>query len=99
MKQVKVWLENTEAIKWVRRNENGGNVYAMVPAQRKFIGRCEATAEAVAELAGVDVDVATEALALPGEPVFIGEFSPQSLVVNFYLVVTYSAQKRTRGRK
>jgi len=95
MAKVKVWLENTEAIKLVRRNESGENVYAMIPAQRKFLGRCEATAEAVAELAGVDVDVAGEALANPGEAVFICEYPIPPLVVNFYLVVTYSAQKRT----
>jgi len=99
MTQVKVWLENTEAIKWVRRNEKGENVYVTVPAQSKLLGRCEATAEAVAELAGVNVHVAEKALAKPGEPVFIGEFSNPPLVINFYLVVTYSAQRRTRKRK
>jgi hypothetical protein len=98
MARVEVWLENTEAIKLVRRSEKGENVYAAIPAQKKLLGRCEATAKAVAELCGIDESIAAEALAHPGEPVFLCEWSVPPLVVNLYLVV-YPIQKSTQKHK
>jgi hypothetical protein len=98
MAQVEVWLENTEVIRWGRRNEKGEIVYDLFPAQQKLIGRCKATPEAVAGLAGVAVPIAAQALSQPGEPVFIGQRRVRSLSVDLFLVV-YPYQKRTKKRQ
>jgi hypothetical protein len=98
MAQVEVWLENTEVIRWGRRNEKGEIVIDLYPAQQELIGRCKATPEAVAALAGVDVAIAAKALEQPGEPVFIRQRRVPPLRVELYLVV-YPYQKRTKKRK
>jgi len=98
MAQVEVWLENTEAIGWGRRNERGEIVLDLFPAQQQFIGRCKATPEAVASLARVDIAIAAQALAQPGEPVFIRQQPVPPLSVALYLVV-YPYQKRSKKRK
>jgi len=96
MAWVEVWLENTEAIRWGRRNERGEIVFDLFPAQEKLVGRCKATPEAVAALAGVGKELAAEALSKMGEPVFIGAMGQKP--VDFYLVV-YPYQKRSHKRK
>jgi ketosteroid isomerase-like protein len=98
MAQVEVWLENTEVIQWGRRNEKGEIVLDLFPAQQELIGRCEATPEAVAALAGVGIAIAAEALSHSGEPVFIRRQPVPPLYVDLYLVV-YPYQKRTKKRK
>jgi hypothetical protein len=98
MAQVEVWLENTEAIGWGRRNEKGEIVLDLFPAQQQFIGRCKATPEAVAALAGVELPIAEQALQQPGEPVFVGQRQVPPLSVDLFLVV-YPYQKRSKKRK
>jgi len=98
MAWVEVWIENTEVIRWGRRNEKGEIVYDLFPAQQKLIGRCKATPEAVASLAGVGIAVAAQALSQPGEPVFIRQQPVPPLTVDLYLVV-YPYQKRTQKHK
>jgi hypothetical protein len=96
MAWVEVWLENTEVIRWGRRNEKGMIVYDLFPAQKKLIGRCEATPKAIAELVGIDEELAGEALSKLGEPVFIGDRIVSSLRVNFYLIVYPTRAPRNR---
>jgi hypothetical protein len=98
MAQVEVWLENTEVIRWGRRNKKGEIMIDLFPAQQKLIGRCEAIPEAVAALAGVDIAIATKALEQPGDPIFVREQRVPPLCVDLYLVV-YPYQKRTKKRK
>jgi hypothetical protein len=98
MVQVEVWLENTEVIRWGWCDEKGKFDYYLFPAEQKLIGRCKATPEAVAALAGVDIDIAAAALVQPGEPVFIRKEPVPPLSVDLYLVV-YPCQKRTNKHK
>ncbi len=92
MKWVEVWLENTETIGFVLGSKSGDGRLILVPAEQKLMGRCEATKRAVAQLAGVSEEIAAQALAQPGEPVFIRKKAVSSLHVSLYLVV-YPTQK------
>jgi hypothetical protein len=98
MERVEVWLENTEAIRWGWSNEKGQIVQYLFPARQKLIGRCTATPEAVAALAGVELPIAEQALQQPGEPVFIGQRQVPPLSVDLFIVV-YPYQKRSKKRK
>jgi hypothetical protein len=87
MVREQVWVEDVEVIRVMRRNENGDVVYIEVPGRKKWLGRCEATPEAVARLAEVAQSIASEALSTPGEAVLILEHQIPPMVVRFYLVV------------
>jgi hypothetical protein len=52
------------------------------------LGECEATPEAVAELADVEIEEAAEALARPGEPLLVGELYQGDVSADLYLVVS-----------
>jgi hypothetical protein len=86
MKQVEVWLINGESSRTVHEHF-GQLVEAYIVARAKFLGECEATLEAVSELADVELEEAAEALANPGEPVFVGEIYQGDVSAGLYLVV------------
>ena len=86
MERVQVWLTNEESSRSV--HEHFGQIAeAYIPARMEFLGECEATPEAVAELADVEVDEAAEALARPGEPLLVGELYQGDVSAELYLVV------------
>jgi len=86
MERVEVWLTNEESSRSVHEYF-GQLVEAYIPARTEFLGECEATPEAVAELADVEVDKAAEALARPGEPLLVGEVDQGDVSAALYLVV------------
>jgi hypothetical protein len=86
MERVQVWLTNEESSRSVHEHF-GQIVEAYIPAREEFLGECEATPEAVAELADVEVDKAAEALARPGEPLLVGEVDQGDVSAALYLVV------------
>jgi hypothetical protein len=86
MERVQVWLTNEESSRSVHEHF-GQIVEAYIPAREEFLGECEATPEAVAELADVEVDKAAEALASPGELLLIGEVDQGDVSAALYLVV------------
>jgi len=86
MEQVQVWLTNEESIRSVHEHF-GQIVEAYIPARKEFLGECEATPEAVAELADVEVAEAAEALARHGEPLLVGELYQGDVSAELYLVV------------
>jgi hypothetical protein len=86
MERVEVWLVNEESSRSVHEHF-GQIVEAYIPAREEFLGECEATPEAVAELADVEVAEAAEALASPGEPLLVGELYQGDVSAELYLVV------------
>jgi len=86
MERVQVWLTNEESSRSVHEHF-GQIVEAYIPARTEFLGECEATPEAVAELADVEVAEAAEALAKPGEPLLVGELYQGDVSAELYLVV------------
>jgi hypothetical protein len=86
MERVQVWLTNEESSRSVHEHF-GQIVEAYIPARTEFWGECDATPEAVAELADVDADEAAEALARPGEPLLVGELYQGDVSAALYLVV------------
>jgi len=86
MKRVQVCLTNEESSRSVHEHF-GQIVEAYIPARKEFLGECEATPEAVAELADVDVAEAAEALASPGELLLVGELYQGDVSAKLYLVV------------
>jgi hypothetical protein len=86
MERVEVWLVNEESSRSVHEHF-GQIVEAYIPAREEFLGQCEATPEAVAELADVEVAEAAEALARPGEPLLVGELYQGDVSAKLYLVV------------
>jgi len=86
MERVEVWLVNEESSRSVHEHF-GQIVEAYIPAREEFLGECEATPEAVAELADVEVAEAAEALASPGEPLLVGELYQGDVSAKLYLVV------------
>jgi len=86
MKRVQVWLTNEESS--CSMHEHFGQIVeAYIPARKEFLGECEATPEAVAELADVEVAEAAEALGRPGEPLLVGELYQGDVSAALYLVV------------
>ena len=86
MERVEVWLVNEESSRSVHEHF-GQIVEAYIPAREEFLGECEATPEAVAELADVEIEEAAEALASPGEPLLVGEVDQGDVSAELYLVV------------
>jgi hypothetical protein len=86
MKRVKVWLINEESDRTVHEYF-GQMVEAYIPARKESLGVCEATPEAVAELADVELEEAAEALAKPGELVLVGEIYKGDVSAPLYLMV------------
>jgi hypothetical protein len=92
MKRVKVWLINEESDRTVHEYF-GQIVEAYIPPRETYLGVCEATPEAVAELADVEVEEAAEALAKPGEPVLVGEIYEGDVSAPLYLMVEMHSDK------
>jgi len=86
MERVQVWLTNEESSRSVHEHF-GQIVEAYIPAREEFLGECDATPEAVAELADVEIEEAAEALARPGEPLLVGELYQGDVSAELYLVV------------
>jgi len=86
MERVQVWLTNEESSRSMHEHF-GQIVEAYIPARKEFLGECEATPEAVAELADVEVAEAAEALASPGEPLLVGELYQGDVSAALYLMV------------
>ena len=86
MERVQVWLTNEESNRSMHEHF-GQIVEAYIPARKEFLGECDATPEAVAELADVEVDEAAEALARPGEPLLVGELYQGDVSAAHYLVI------------
>jgi len=86
MERVEVWLVNEESSRSAHEHF-GQLVEAYIPARTELFGECEATPEAVAELADVEVNEAAEALARPGEPLLVGELYQGDVSAALYLVV------------
>ena len=86
MERVQVWLTNEESSRSVHEHF-GQIVEAYIPARTEFLGECEASPEAVAELADVEVAEAAEALARPGELLLVGELYQGDVSAELYLVV------------
>ena len=86
MKRVQVWLINEESSRSV--HEHFGQIIESHIWERKvLLGECEATSEAVAELADVEVAKAAEALARPEHPLLIGELCRGDISAALYLMV------------
>jgi hypothetical protein len=86
MERVQVWLVNEESSRSVHEHF-GQIVEAYIPSREVFLGECEATPEAVAELADVELEEATAALSKPCELVYVGELYKGDVSANLYLVV------------
>jgi hypothetical protein len=86
MKRVQVWLVNEESSRTVHEHF-GQIVEAYIPPRDRFLGECDATPEAVAELADVEIEEAAEALSKPGEIVLVGELYKGDVSAELYLVV------------
>jgi hypothetical protein len=86
MERVEVWLVNEESSRTVHEHF-GQIVEAYIPAKEVFLGECEATPEAVAEVADVELEEAAAALSKPGELVYVGELYKGDVSANLYLVV------------
>ncbi len=86
MTRVEVWLINGESSRSVHEHF-GQIVEAYIPAKEEFLGECDATPEAVAELADVEIEEAAEALASPGELVSVGELYQGDVSAELFLVV------------
>jgi hypothetical protein len=90
MKRVQVWLVNEESSRSAHEHF-GQIVEAYIPSRERFLGECDATPEAVAELADVEIEEASEALSKPGELVLVGELYEGDVSAELYLMV-YPAQ-------
>ena len=86
MERVQVWLTNEESSRSMHEHF-GQIVEAYIPAHKEFLGECEATPEAVAELADVEVDEAAKALARLGESLLVGELYRGDVSAALYLMV------------
>jgi hypothetical protein len=86
MKRVQVWLVNEESSRTVHEYF-GQIVEAYIPSREVFLGECEATPEAVAELADVEIEEAAEALAKPNALVCVGELYEGDVSAKLYLLV------------
>jgi hypothetical protein len=87
MKRVQVWLVNEESSRTVHEHF-GQLVEAYIPSREVFFRECEATPEAVAELADVEIEEAAEALARPNELVGVGELYEGDVSAKLYLLVS-----------
>jgi len=87
MKRVEVWLINEESSRTVHEHF-GQMVEAYIPSREVFLGECEATPGAVAELADVEIEQAAEALAYPNELVCVGELYEGDVSAKLYLMVS-----------
>jgi len=87
MERVQVWLINEESDRTVHEHF-GQIVEAYIPAREEFLGVCEATPEAVAELADVKIEEALEALSRPDQLVCIGELYEGDVSVKLYLMIS-----------
>jgi len=86
MTRVEVWLVNEESTRTVHEHF-GQIVEAYIPERERFLGECEATPEAVAELADVEIEEAAAALSKPSELVWVGELYEGDVSAGLYLVV------------
>jgi hypothetical protein len=86
MERVQVWLVNEESSRSVHEHF-GQIVEAYIPSREVFLGECEATPEAVAELADVELEEAAVALFKPGELVCVGELYEGDVSAALYLMV------------
>jgi len=86
MERVQVWLINEESSRTVHEHF-GQIVESYIPWREQILGVCDATPEAVAELADVEVEEAAEALASPGELLLVGELYQGDVSAELYLVV------------
>jgi len=86
MERVQVWLINEESSR-TEHEHFGQLVEAYIPAREKFLGQCEATPEAVAELADVEIEEAILALSKPSERVLVGELYEGDVSAALYLMV------------
>ena len=86
MKRVEVWLVNEESSRTVHEHF-GQLVEAYIPEREDFLGECEATPEAVAELVDVEVEEAAVALSKPGELIWVGELYEGDVSAALYLMV------------
>ncbi len=87
MTRVQVWLVNEESDRSVHEHF-GQIVEAYIPPRQVFLGTCEATPEAVAELADVEMEEAAEALSKPDELIYVGELYEGDVSAKLYLVVS-----------
>jgi len=92
MERVQVWLTNEES-DWVVHEHFGQSVVAHIRASRNLLGECEATPEAVAELADVPTPFAEAALSYMGTPICVGKLYHGDASADLYLVV-YPDEKR-----
>jgi hypothetical protein len=86
MERVQVWLVNEESSRTVHEHF-GQIVEAYIPAREEFLGECEATPEAVAELADVELEEAVAALSKPGEAIWVGSLYEGDVSAELYLIV------------
>jgi len=86
MKRVQVWLANEESTRTMHEHF-GQMVEAYIPSREVFLGECDATPEAVAELADVEIEEAAEALANLTDLVCIGELYEGDVSAKLYLMV------------
>jgi len=99
MTRVEVWRVNEESSRTVHEHF-GQIVEAYIPEREEFLGVCEATPEAVAELAEVEIDEAAEALSNPGTLVSVGELYQGDVSAKLYLIVrpvSSTTQKQMRS--
>jgi len=87
MERVQVWLINEESARTAHEHF-GQIVEAYIPAREDFLGVCEATPAAVAELADVEIEEAAEALSKPDELICVGEVYEGDVSAKLYLLIS-----------
>jgi len=95
MERVQVWFDVFKVIEGTRE-EDGKSVHfsSHSPAGKIFLGECDATPEAVAELAGVHVAEAAEVLNWIGTGLGVIRRPYEEGYMLFYLVVFPSGKER-----
>jgi hypothetical protein len=95
MERVQVWIDKIRVTR--EKRQEGGREYEVscrhFPAEMTFLGECDATPEAVANLAGVHVYYAIEVLKTMGG-LLISTEPCESGYNEYYLVVLPAGMKR-----
>jgi hypothetical protein len=96
MKRAQVWLDKIRVTR--EKRQGAGSEYEVrcmhLPAEKLFLGECEATPEAVAKLSGVHVYYATIAMERMGTGCFVFSTNLGTESIEYYLVVLPAGEKR-----
>jgi len=98
MERVQVWFDKVKVTR--EKRQEGGCEFEVehmhLPPEKIFLGECEATTEAVAGIAGVEVYYARRALERMGECFWVFSEELGSESIEYYLLVLPAEVKRSR---